>query len=105
MIVLRKSLAAAGIAALVAGTVPNTASASDTAIRNPLQIERSAGTVIFAENKTKLKKVLLNNVILKGYDPVAYFNQGREAVRRVAALWQRGLTNLQSIRCGLGGSL
>ena len=33
------------------GTVPNTASAADTAIRNPLQIERSARTVILAENK------------------------------------------------------
>jgi YHS domain-containing protein len=77
MTVLRNSLAAAGMAALVAGTVPNTASASDTAIRNPLQIERSAGTVILAENKTKLKKVRLNNVIVKGYDPVAYFNQGK----------------------------
>ena len=77
MTVLRNSLAAAGIAALVASAVPNTASASDTALRNPLQIERSAGTVILAENKTKLKKVRLNNVILKGYDPVAYFNQGK----------------------------
>jgi len=42
-----------------------------------LRIERSAGTIILAENKTKLKKVRLNNVILKGYDPVAYFNQGK----------------------------
>jgi YHS domain-containing protein len=40
-------------------------------------MERSAGTVILAENKTKLKKVRLNNVILKGYDPVAYFSQGK----------------------------
>ena len=77
MTVLRNSLAAAGMTALVAGTVLNTASAADTAIRNPLQIERSAGTVILVENKTKLKKVRLNNVILKGYDPVAYFNQGK----------------------------
>ena len=77
MTVLRNSLAAAGMAVLVAGTVPNTASASDTVIRNPLQIERSAGTIILAENQTKLKKVRLNNVILKGYDPVAYFNQGK----------------------------
>jgi YHS domain-containing protein len=77
MTILRNSLAAAGMAALIAGAVPNTASASDTAIRNPLQIERSAGTIILAENKTKLKKIRLNNVILKGYDPVAYFNQGK----------------------------
>jgi YHS domain-containing protein len=77
MTVLRNSLAAAGMAALVAGAVPNTASASDTAIRDHFQIGRSAGTIILAENKTKLKKVRLNNVILKGYDPVAYFNQGK----------------------------
>ena len=32
------------------------------------------------ENKTKSKKIHKNNVILKGYDPVAYFKQGR-AVR------------------------
>jgi YHS domain-containing protein len=77
MTVLRNSLAAAGIAALVASAVPNTASASDTAIRDHFQIGRSAGTIILAENKTKLKKVRLNNVILKGYDPVAYFKQGK----------------------------
>jgi YHS domain-containing protein len=46
-------------------------------MQNPLRIERSAGAIILAENKTKLKKVRLNNVILKGYDPVAYFNQGK----------------------------
>jgi YHS domain-containing protein len=77
MKMLRYSLAAAGIAALISGAVPNPACASDTAMQNPLRIERSAGTIILAENKTKLKKVRLNNVILKGYDPVAYFNQGK----------------------------
>jgi YHS domain-containing protein len=71
------SLAATGIAALISGAVPNPACASDTAMQNPLRIERSAGTIILAENKTKLKKVHLKNVILKGYDPVAYFNQGK----------------------------
>ena len=71
------SLAATGIAALISGAVPNPACASDTAMQNPLRIERSAGTIILAENKTKLKKVRLNNVILKGYDPVAYFNKGK----------------------------
>ena len=77
MKMLRYSLAAAGIAALISGAVPNPACASDTAMQNPLRIEGSAGTIILAENKTKLKKVRLNNVILKGYDPVAYFNQGK----------------------------
>jgi YHS domain-containing protein len=68
-------LAATGLAAIISGAVPNPAWASDTAMQNPLRIERSAGTIILAENKTK--KVRLNNVILKGYDPVAYFNQGK----------------------------
>jgi len=77
MNMLRYSLAAAGIAALISGAVPNPACASDTAMQNPLLIEGSAGTIILAENKTKLKKVRLNNVILKGYDPVAYFKQGK----------------------------
>ena len=77
MTVLRNSLAAAGIAALVASAVPNTASASDTAIRDHFQIGRSAGTIILAENKTKLKKVRLNNVILKGYDPVPTLSKAK----------------------------
>jgi len=77
MKMLRYSLAAAGIAALISGAIPNPACASDTAMQNPLRIERSTGTIILAENKTKLKKVRLNNVILKGYDPVAYFKQGK----------------------------
>ena len=74
---LRYSLASAGLVGLISGALPNPAYASDTAMQNPLAIERSAGTTVFAENKTKLKKVHLNNVILKGYDPVAYFTQGK----------------------------
>ena len=56
---LRYSLAAAGIAPLISGAVPNPACASDAAMQNALRIERSAGTIILAENKTKLKKVRL----------------------------------------------
>ena len=74
---LRYSLAAAGMAALISGTVPKPACASETAMQNPLRIESSAGAILLAENQTKLKKVRLKNVILKGYDPVAYFNQGK----------------------------
>ena len=74
---LRYSLAAAGMAVLISGTVPKPACASETAMQNPLRIERSAGAILLAENQTKLKKVRLNHVILKGYDPVAYFNQGK----------------------------
>jgi YHS domain-containing protein len=77
MNILHSSLAAAGVAAMVAGAVPNPGYASEKAILNPLQIERSAGSIIVAENEGKAKKVHLNNVILKGYDPVAYFKQGK----------------------------
>jgi YHS domain-containing protein len=80
MKIFRHLLTAAGLAALISGAVPNPAYASDTAMQNPLRIERSGPTIILAETKTKLKKVHLKNVILKGYDPVAYFNQGK-AVR------------------------
>src|ERR1700719_2716080 len=73
----RYSFAAAGISALISGAVPNPACASETAMQNPLRIERSAGSIILAENKTKLKKVRLDNVIVKGYDLFAYFNQGK----------------------------
>jgi YHS domain-containing protein len=77
MKMLRCSLAAAGMAALIFGAGSNPARASGTATQNPVRIERSTGTIVLAENKTKLKKVRLNNVILKGYDPVAYFKQGK----------------------------
>ena len=71
MKMLRYSLAAVGIAALISGAGSSPARASGTATQ-PVRIERSAGTIVLAENKTKLKKVRLNNVILKGYDPVAF---------------------------------
>ena len=80
MNILHSSLAAAGVAAMVAGTIPNPGYASEKAILNPLQIERSAGSIIVAENEGKAKKVHLKNVILHGYDPVAYFKQDK-AVR------------------------
>lgn len=80
MNILYNSLAAAGIVAIVAAAVPNRVCASEKAIPNPLQIERSAGSIIVAQTEGKAKKYHLNNVILKGYDPVAYFKQGK-AVR------------------------
>jgi YHS domain-containing protein len=77
MKMLRYSLAAASMAALISGAVSNPASAYGTATQKLDRIERSAGTLVLAENKAKLKKVHLNNVILKGYDPVAYFKEGK----------------------------
>jgi YHS domain-containing protein len=80
MNILHNTLAAAGVAAMVAGTVPNAAYASEKAILNSPQIGRSAGSIIVEQTEGKAKKVHLTNVILKGYDPVAYFKQGK-AVR------------------------
>jgi YHS domain-containing protein len=80
MNILDNTLAAAGVAAMVAGAVPNAAYASEKAILNPLQIGRSAGSIIVEQTEGKAKKIHLTNVILKGYDPVAYFKQGK-AVR------------------------
>jgi YHS domain-containing protein len=77
MKMLLYSLAAAGIAALISSAGSNPARASGTPTQNPVRIERSAGTIVLAENKTKLKKIRLNDVILKGYDPVAYFKEGK----------------------------
>ena len=62
MNILQNSLAAAGVAAMIAGAVPNPAYASEKSILNPLQIERSAGTIILAENKTKSKKIHKNKL-------------------------------------------
>jgi YHS domain-containing protein len=80
MPMLRYSLATAGMAALICGAIPIPTYASDTSdrpLQNPLQIQKTTQTIILAENKTKLKKVHLKHVILKGYDPVAYFKQGK----------------------------
>jgi len=77
MKIVQNSLAAAVVAAMIAGAVPNPAYASEISRPNPLQIERSTGPIILAENQTKSKKIHKNNVILKGYDPVAYFKQGK----------------------------
>jgi YHS domain-containing protein len=80
MKILLHSLAAAGVAALLASAGPNLASASDTSTRHPDQIASAAGTIMLAEKETKPKtsaKLKRTNVILKGYDPVAYFKQGK----------------------------
>jgi hypothetical protein len=55
MIMLRYSLASAGLVGLISGALSNPAYASDTAMQNPLAIERSAGTTVFAE-KDKTQK-------------------------------------------------
>jgi YHS domain-containing protein len=74
---LHRSLAAASMAAIITGTIPNALYAFDSSKPNTLQIEKRAGTIVLADNATKPKKIHLRNVILKGYDPVAYFKQGK----------------------------
>jgi YHS domain-containing protein len=74
---VHNSLVAASLAAMITSFVSNPANASEKSTLHPLRIERSAGTIILAENKTKSKKTHRTNVILKGYDPVAYFKQGK----------------------------
>jgi hypothetical protein len=70
MNIVQNSLTAVGVAVLIAGAVPNPARASEKPILNPLQIEKSAGTIILAESKAKSKRIHKSNVILKRYDPV-----------------------------------
>jgi YHS domain-containing protein len=80
MNILLHSLALAGVATLIASAGPNLASASEITTRHPDQIGRAGGAIILAEQGTKPKtsaKLKRNDVILKGYDPVAYFRQGK----------------------------
>jgi YHS domain-containing protein len=83
MNILLHSLAMARVATLIASAGPNLASASEITTRHPDPIGRAGGAIILAEQGTKPKtnaKLKRNDVILKGYDPVAYFRQGK-AVR------------------------
>jgi len=74
---LHRSLAVRTVTAIIACTIPNALYAFENSKLNPLQIEKPAGTIVFADNATKPKKIHLRNVILKGYDPVAYFEKGK----------------------------
>ena len=74
------SLAATTIAIVIVGAVPNTAGASEKAPLAPVQVGRTDGLIVFAEKETKSQHRAQINVMLKGYDPVAYFKQGK-AVR------------------------
>ncbi len=76
MNMLLHSLAAVGIAAMTAGAGPNPASASEKSTVDFAWSRSAGGTIILAEQATK-SKVSGKRVILKGYDPVAYFKQGK----------------------------
>jgi YHS domain-containing protein len=77
---LPHSLAATGLVPLIASAGPTVARASEASARHRGQSGGVAGTIVLAEKATKSKtsaKLTLHHVILKGYDPVAYFKQGR----------------------------
>jgi YHS domain-containing protein len=74
------SLTALGVATLIASAGPNCARASETSTRPHDQIANAGGVIIRAEKPAKSKTgatLTRNHVILKGYDPVAYFKQGK----------------------------
>jgi len=75
MNILLRSLAATAIAAMIAGAGPNSASAFEKSTVAFARIGKAGGTTILAEQETTSKKRI--NLMLKGYDPVAYFKQGR----------------------------
>jgi YHS domain-containing protein len=80
MNILNDSLAASALAVVIAGAVPNPAGASEKALFDPAQIARPHGLIVLAEGEKKSKHHVQVKVMLKGYDPVAYFKQGK-AVR------------------------
>ena len=77
MNILSDSLAATALAVVIAGAVPNPAGASEKALLNPVQVGRTNGLIVLAENEKKSHHRVEVNVMLKGYDPVAYFKQGK----------------------------
>lgn len=80
MLLLHHPLAAASIVVLIASAGSNATRASETPARHRDQSGSATGTIVLAEKVAKSKasaKLTLRNVILKGYDPVAYFKQGR----------------------------
>ena len=80
------SLAATTFAVVIVGAVPTMAGAFEKAPLNPVQLGRTGSLIVFAENDTKPQHPARINVMLKGYDPVAYFKQGK-AVRGKRSIW------------------
>jgi YHS domain-containing protein len=80
MNMLIDSLASTALAVVIAGALPNLGAASEKALLNPVQLGRTGTLSVLAEQGTKSHHRTKLNVMLKGYDPVAYFKQGK-AVR------------------------
>jgi YHS domain-containing protein len=79
-------LAATTLAVLIIGAVPNIAGAFGKAPFNSARAGKAAGSIVFAEQETKKHNRGKINVMLRGYDPVAYFKQGK-AVRGKRSIW------------------
>jgi YHS domain-containing protein len=75
MKILVRSLSAALFVATIAGTSSGTTIGSEQSALNSNQIGRAGGATILAAKAAKKKKQV--KVMLKGYDPVAYFKQGK----------------------------
>lgn len=67
----------ATLAVVIVGALPNMAIASERAPLDPVRFARTGGLIVYAEKETKSRQI---SVMLKGYDPVAYFKQ-HKAVR------------------------
>ena len=80
------SLTSSTLAVVIAGAIPNIAGASERAAINAIQLGRTGSLIVFAENETKPQHPARVKVMLKGYDPVAYFKQGK-AVRGKPSIW------------------
>ena len=80
------TLAATTLTVVVAAAVPNLGIASENAPLNPVKLARTGRLIVFAENDTNQQHPARINVMLKGYDPVAYFEQGK-AVRGERSIW------------------
>jgi YHS domain-containing protein len=79
-------LAATTLAVVIIGAVPNIAGAFEKAPFDSVRAGRCAGLAVFAEKETKKHHGKKINVMLRGYDPVAYFKQGK-AVLGQRSLW------------------
>jgi len=80
------TLAATTLAVVVSGAVSNIAVASEKAPLNPIQLGRTGGLIVFAEKETGTQHSAQINVMLRGYDPVAYFKHGK-GVRGKRSIW------------------
>ena len=84
--------AATVVAAIVEGVCASTASAFEGSLMTPMQAGKMSATIVLAEKAFASKASANPNakrVMLKGYDPVAYFKQNK-AVHGNSAMLSRG---------------